>query len=141
MASAADIDSRIDDEAIVRSIREVLPDLEAIYRHGSSVTGRMRPGSDVDIAILTSRPVDADQLLSLYAGIEGVGDHDLDVILLAQAGPVAQFEVLSNNVLLYERNNGTRPAFEMRAVREYQDYLLRTRPIFQELRASGWPIH
>ena len=47
-----------EDRMAVAAIRRAVPDLVAVYRFGSSVSGERSPGSDVDLAILATIPLD-----------------------------------------------------------------------------------
>ena len=138
--SAAVTAPAIEDEVIVAAIRHVLPDVQAIYRHGSSVAGRMREDSDVDLAVLFVERLESDEVIALMGGLPGLGGRTPDIMQLRQAGPTAQFQVLKTGTLIYEDGSDARALFEMRAVRDYQDFRLRTGEIVDELIDSGWPL-
>ncbi|MBI3958809.1 MAG: nucleotidyltransferase domain-containing protein [Chloroflexi bacterium] len=107
------------------------PDVIAAYLFGSRATGRVHPGSDVDIAVL----LDEDALpqttgwggpllsrrLDLIAAAEQFADCEVDVITLNDASPLLSFEVLRKGRLLYEGNRLQRIEFEVRAGKIYND--------------------
>jgi len=79
-------------ERAVTTLLEARPQVQAAYLFGSLVTGRSRPDSDVDIAVLISDKVmrrDPFQYqLQLMADLIGILKRDdVDLILLNQAPP------------------------------------------------------
>lgn len=121
---------RFDEEGLVAFLRSQ-PDIVAAYLFGSRATGRVHPGSDVDIAVL----LDEDALLSttrwggpllsrrldLITAAERFANCELDVVTLNNASPLLCFEVLRKGRLLYEGNRGARVEFEVRAGKVYND--------------------
>lgn len=78
-------------------------DLELIVQFGSSVSGRMHPGSDVDLAVLYR------QMPGAYAGLGEleadlqtlVPDRKVDLGVLNHADPLFLKQVMDNARLLY----------------------------------------
>ncbi|MDO8957051.1 MAG: nucleotidyltransferase domain-containing protein, partial [Deltaproteobacteria bacterium] len=67
----------------------VAEELTALYLYGSSVKGRLREESDVDIAILPSHKIDEEERLILIAKVEGVIDK-----LLREKGTRREISIL-----------------------------------------------
>ncbi|RLT39931.1 MAG: nucleotidyltransferase domain-containing protein [Chloroflexi bacterium] len=121
-----------DEEGLVAFLRSQ-PDIVAAYLFGSQATGRVHPGSDVDIAVL----LDEDALpqttgwggpllsrrLDLIAAAERFADCEVDVITLNNASPLLSFEVLRKGRLLYEGNRRERVEFEVQTGKNYADLL------------------
>ena len=102
------------------------PDIQVGYLFGSVVSGRMRPDSDVDIAVLVSdRVMSRDPLkfrLKLMTGLMKVLNRDdVDLVLLNQAPPLLAHRILSKGKLIFERSASHRVAFQVRAVNRYLD--------------------
>jgi len=102
------------------------PDIQVGYLFGSVVSGRMRPDSDVDIAVLVSdRVMSRDPLkfrLKLMTGLMKVLNRDdVDCVLLNQAPPLLAHRILSKGKLIFERSASHRVAFQVRAVNRYLD--------------------
>ena len=101
-------------------------EIQATYLFGSTVTGRVRPDSDVDVAVLLTRPAGAkrsvDYRLKLMADL-GAALHrsDVDVVILNDAPPLLAHRVLSRGVLVFERSASARVRFQVRTAALYND--------------------
>jgi predicted nucleotidyltransferase len=117
----------------LKSIRSALipylhskPDIQACYLFGSVVSGRARPDSDVDIAVLVSETVmrrdPFKYRLRLMSDLmKLLNRDDVDLILLNQAPPLLAHRVLSRGALIFERSASARVAFQVRTVNRYLD--------------------
>ena len=107
-----------------------LPEVRLAYLFGSRATGRARPDSDIDIAVLIDDGVCTDarhvnHVLRRVTGHVGGGDVPsdlLDVVLLNEAPVLLRHHVLRDGVLLYERDEGERVRFAAWTMRDYQDF-------------------
>ncbi len=112
------------DETRLRQIAERYG-LDLIVVFGSQVTGRARPGSDIDLAVRwVHRPWnDPDRELALVGELtEAVwGRGDLDVSFVNGADPLFLFEVASDGQALYERQPVDFIEFQSYAARRYYD--------------------
>ena len=102
------------------------PEVEAGYVFGSVVTGRARPDSDVDIAVLISdkamrRGVLRYRLKLMADLMDVLGRSDVDLIVLNEAPPLLAHRVLSRGKLIFERSPNARVAFQVRTVNRYLD--------------------
>ena len=79
--------------------------LKFILIHGSYATGRTRTGSDLDIALLGEKPIEFEQLLTIYGDLAEIfGDNpqrELDVKSLHRADPLFCYQVAKDSQLLY----------------------------------------
>ncbi len=94
------------------------------YLFGSRATGRHRPNSDADIAIMPDAPLDllaeaavADQLA------QALQVPAVDLVDLRRAPLRMRGRVLSEGRLLYSSDEPGRVAFEVRTWSEYFDFL------------------
>lgn len=94
------------------------------YLFGSRATGRHRPTSDADIAIMPGQPLDllaeaglADQLA------QALQVPAVDLVDLRRAPLHLRGRVLAEGRLLYSADEPARVAFEVRTRSEYFDFL------------------
>ncbi len=95
------------------------PELDLLVLFGSTVTGRRKAGSDLDIAVRFDGPADLDALYLALAG--RLGTDRLDLIDLRRAGPLLAFEVARSGRLLFEKRRGMLREFQSLASRRYCD--------------------
>ena len=113
-------------ESAVTSCLGARPEVLAVYIFGSVASGRARPDSDVDVAVLVSDKVmRADPWkyrLELGSALMHVlRRDDVDLILLNEAPPLLAHRVLSKGKLVLERSASARVAFQVRTVNRYLD--------------------
>jgi predicted nucleotidyltransferase len=94
------------------------------YLFGSRATGRHRPTSDADIAIMTGQPLD----LLAEAGLadrlaQALQLPAVDLVDLRRAPLGLRGRVLAEGQLLYSADEPGRVAFEVRTRSEYFDFL------------------
>ena len=91
------------------------------YLFGSRATGRHRPTSDADVAIMPERPLD----LLAEAGLADQLARALEVpeVDLGRAPLLLRGRVLQEGRLLYSIDEPSRVAFEVRTRSEYFDFL------------------
>ena len=103
--------------------------ISAAYLFGSFATGRQRPDSDVDIAVLFIQGIDEyerfDQRLQLACELESIVNRQVDVIDLLAAPLLLRYEVRRTGQLLFEKFHDDRIEYEVRTLREYFDFLPR----------------
>ena len=106
---------------MIDRIREVLVPLNpaAVYLFGSAATGRTRPESDLDLAILPTDEVAASRILETSIQLAEVLGRDIDLVDLSRSNAVLRKEVLANGRLLYETDRRRRAEFEMYALSDY----------------------
>ena len=107
-------------------------EIQAAYLFGSAASGRTRIDSDLDVAVLLARPLDAKRStvyrLELMNEL-GAALHrsDVDVILLNDASPLLAHRVLSKGRLAFERSKSARVRFQVRTAGLYLDLV----PMFE----------
>ena len=103
-------------------------EIQAAYVFGSVATGRTRPNSDVDVAVLIARRARrADTLkyrLTLMADLgSALGRSDVEVVLLGEAPPLLAHRILSQGTLVYERSRSARVTFQVATASRYLDLI------------------
>lgn len=123
--------SQASTDAVLVALRRVLrerPEVRLAYLFGSRATGRARPGSDYDVAVL----VDDEALVAPrhsfgtqaeIAGllVDALRTDDVDVVLLNRAPPLLRHRVLRDGILLHARSEEERVRFARAALRDYLD--------------------
>jgi predicted nucleotidyltransferase len=119
-------------------------DVLAAYLFGSHAAGKARPGSDLDVALLLRGEDSVARFyrrLRLISEVSNVCGREADVIVLNDAPPLLQVQVLKARRLLYERDRRARVAFEVRAGKVYADLEPQRKffrqALFREIREVG----
>ena len=107
------------------------PEIQAAYVFGSAASGRMRPDSDVDVAVLidgVKRSGFLKYRLKLMADVgKALQRNDVDVVILNEASPLLAHRALSRGDLVFERSASARVRFQVRTAARYQDLI----PMFE----------
>jgi len=90
-----------------------------IYLFGSSYQGRMRPDSDIDVAILSDNSLDAYQFFLIAQELAEALGREVDLIDLSQASTVFVAQVVGNSEILYCEDQIRKAYFELKAFKEY----------------------
>lgn len=98
--------------------------LKLILLHGSYATGKIKPGSDLDVAVLGKKPIEFEELLKIHGDLANIfGDNrerELDLKSLHKINVLFRFEVMRYSVLLYG-NLIDYYSFKAYAFRDFQD--------------------
>lgn len=98
------------------------PKIKLAYVLGSAVSGRIKPGSDFDLAIVTS---DKDMLdfNYVYSTISHIGfPKDLDLSVVDKnSSPIFLFQIISTGKCVYQKSEEERVFFEADVLKIYYD--------------------
>lgn len=95
----------------------------AVYLFGSHGTEFEHPDSDIDLGIVFSHPVSLSDELDIDAALSMVLHSDrIDLINLNRAPIALQFRVLSEGLLVCERDYLLHSDFIERVIKQYWDY-------------------
>ncbi|WP_334111263.1 type VII toxin-antitoxin system MntA family adenylyltransferase antitoxin [Thermodesulfitimonas autotrophica] len=116
---------------ILATIKEYLlmqPDIAAAYVFGSAAQNRLRPASDVDIAVLFSSGTAAktarfERRLELAAALEELLKRPVEVVDLEAAPPFLQHQIRKYGKLIVDKDPQRRKACEVASRRLYLDML------------------
>ena len=95
--------------------------LSAVWLFGSEARGQARVDSDVDLAVLFSRPVSGDELLAARLDLEVLLGRGVDLVDLRTASAILGRQVLRDGRLLLDRDPADRHAFAMLLPSRYVD--------------------
>jgi predicted nucleotidyltransferase len=102
-------------------IWEAAPNVIAAWAFGSARDGMVKPGSDVDIAVLTDALPSLDERIELLTKLqEALGVDEIDLVVLNGANVALRFEAISGHPL-YCRDVARRAEFASLTAREYED--------------------
>lgn len=93
----------------------------AAYLLGSAAEGRLRPDSDVDIAVLPLAPngLPVAERLSMAAELSRLAGREVDLGILTTRNLVYAKEAVTRGRLIFERDHSTTATFEMYALSMY----------------------
>jgi len=96
-------------------------EVDAAYLLGSAVTGRLRPDSDIDIAILPRRDSAFSLMdrLTISAELGGMFGRTVDLGVLTHANLVYAKEAVAHGRLIFDRDHGTTARFAMLTLSMY----------------------
>jgi len=114
--------------------RPVPREIIALYVYGSSVTGKLRKESDIDIAFLPSYKTTEDERLIIIAKVEGMIQklfremgilREISVLDLRgkYVSVSLQYKVITEGIVIYEKDPLERLEFENAVKREYFDFV------------------
>jgi hypothetical protein len=116
---------------MVDDLKKILaryPLVETAYLYGTGATGKVRPNSDIDVAIMLSEPFSEKEMASVHTNvicdIEAAFHREADVKILNHIEhlPLLQ-EIISKGIVLVDRNPRRRRAFAVKKNLEYLDFL------------------
>jgi predicted nucleotidyltransferase len=93
--------------------------LQLVLLFGSAASGRTHRKSDIDLAFLYDKPVDALELTNKV--IKLLHTDSADVVDLQTASPLLGFSAAKHGKILYERSPGVFNSFYSLAFRKYID--------------------
>ena len=92
-----------------------------IVLFGSVVRGRIHEESDIDVAVLTERPLTFNKRLKLWSALSPLFSMDVDLTVLNHAEPVLKFQVARHGKVLFEQHPLTWDNWKSYAYRQYWD--------------------
>lgn len=111
-------------DAIVKTIRQDYPDVQAIYLFGSWGTENEWPSSDVDIALLLppdqAKTLDFFRLAHTQVQLERLLRRRVDLLNVRRVSTVFQKEVVRADRRIYTADEYAADEFEMLALSFYQ---------------------
>lgn len=106
--------------SIALAIKATGLNMLAVYLHGSYGTEYMRADSDLDLAILSARPLAFDELMSFSAALQKFScDVNLDIADLRRCDTVFVAQVVNSGERVYTDDETAAQRFEMTALSKY----------------------
>ena len=83
---------------------QTFPEVQVAIVYGSSITGKNRPGSDVDIAVLADAPISFERRLIMVESLEKVLHQEVDLVdVYSLHGPLLQ-QIFENGSIVLKRS-------------------------------------
>jgi len=124
-------------EAIIEVLRSSVEGLVAVYLFGSVARGDDHPESDVDAALLASRPLDPVVRWELQERLAAAVGRDVDLVDLRAASAVLRVRVLADAAVLWSSGGAAREAFEAFALADYARLNEERRGILDDIARRG----
>jgi hypothetical protein len=93
-----------------------------VYLFGSAADAKRVACRDVDVAVLTDKPLSTDERLQLRADVASAVHVNVDLVLLNDAPVVLAYEVAETGRCLYARDPDAEVEFITRARARYWDF-------------------
>jgi len=107
--------------------------VDCVWVYGSEASGRARPDSDLDVAVLARKRLSSAEMSDLRADAEVLAGRPVDLVDLDQASPILAFQVLKHGRLVVDRNPSRRYRFTATLPGRREDVLLMRRTIEERL--------
>ena len=104
-------------DAVLEELAAFAP--QVVYLHGSLATGRARPDSDMDLAILGPGPLDPYALFLAAGRLSTRLGRDVDLLDLSTASAVMRARVVTSGTRLWVGDPDRLAEFEMYALSDY----------------------
>ena len=114
-----------------------VPDLIAVYLFGSFARGDSNRESEVDLAVLAARPIEASLRFELAGRLEEKLRQSVDLVDLRRASAVFRVQILKDATLLVDEDPGRRAEFECFALSDYARLNEERAGILDDVRRSG----
>jgi len=111
----------------------------AVYLFGSATMNRMKPSSDLDVALLLENGSESTfPLLQFSTDLEKISMRRIDLVILNRSGELLQHQVRRFGKLIFERDENKRKRFEISGRKRYEDFIhLHNRYIKSVLYGAG----
>lgn len=133
MTQALDIEL----EKIGQVVEELFPEALGVWVYGSVAHGRARAGSDVDLAVLPDRPIDAWNRHERALEVAHRIGHDVDLVDLRGVSTVLRFEVVARGRRMRAKDPVACDLFETSVLKEFQRLNEGQREHLTAIRATG----
>jgi len=116
-------------------VEKILPYFIVLF--GSGAEGNMREDSDIDVAFLSERKIEAYELFSLSGELSSLLRRDVDLIDLSKASTVLQAQVVGKGKLIYDGNVNKRKEFYMLTLKQYARLNEERQPVLKKIKERG----
>lgn len=117
--------------------RELGEELIGVWLYGSYASGDERADSNIDLAILTRRPLTLERLHELAFELAKIAGRDVDLVDLRRAPTVLGMQIISTGRRLFCRDMFICEQLESQIFSDYVDLNERRSGILQDIRERG----
>jgi len=113
----------------VQTFAASYPGIAAVYLFGSGATGKMKPGSDLDIAVMSTGAIEGFKRIAMETALSNLLGRDVDLVIFHHSGVLLQHQILKYGCLIFERDPAERVRQETISRSRYLD----TRYLYKKL--------
>ena len=92
---------------------------ELVILFGSAANGTLRDDSDIDLAFLSEKELDAYAVFCIGQDLASLLGRDVDLIDIKKASTVLKARIIGTGRALYCSNESKKHEFQIRALKEY----------------------
>ena len=108
---------------LLKTVFAQFPQIQAVYLFGSLASGRGRPDSDLDLAVISGHDLPSSEKLDILARLAQEGFCNVDLVFLPKDDIVLQYEAVRMNNVVYQRSDFDSAAFYSLVIRRYLDFV------------------
>jgi predicted nucleotidyltransferase len=123
---------------ICSAIKELVPNILAIYAFGSQISGFANSESDLDLAVLAEGYAEPVLLWNLANGkLANIAKMPVDLLDLRSAHTVIQYQILTTGIMLYAKDSSVY-SFEAFVFSEKFDLDEKRIGLFNDIKKRGF---
>lgn len=103
------------------------PGIKVALVYGSAAAGKMRPGSDVDVAVLFDRPLDMEARLALWGKLTDALRREVDLVDLYDLGGEILHQILTKGRVVIKNDVHAYFRLLQRMVYDREDFVPQVR--------------
>lgn len=103
------------------------PGIKVALVYGSAAAGKMRPGSDVDVAVLFDRPLDMESRLALWGKLTDALRREVDLVDLYDLGGEILHQILTKGRVIIKNDTQAYYLLLQRMVYNEEDFMPQVR--------------
>lgn len=113
----------IDLPQLQQKIVEIAPQyaIEAAFLYGSQAREETHPKSDVDIALMTTRPLTFEENYAISEGIRQIVRKDVQVVTFRDASPVLLRQIADEGITLFGKDTIAADNARLYALKRYHE--------------------
>ena len=124
-------------QLIVKTVKQAITDVSVIYLFGSFAKNSALESSDIDLAVLGSKPNENVQLWSLAQELSSLCGHDVELVDLRQATTVMRMQIVAEGEHLFDDGSRDSILFEDFVFSDYARLNEERREILEDICSRG----
>jgi predicted nucleotidyltransferase len=124
-------------EKVSELLKQRISGLVAVYAFGSRARGDSTRDSDLDLAVLSTRPLEPAFRWELQQELAVASRFAVDLVDLRRASTVMRVQVLKDAQVLFDGDRAARELFEATALSDYARLNEERRGILADIAARG----
>ncbi len=99
------------------------PGIKVAIVYGSAASGKLRPDSDVDVAVLFDKPLDMDARLALWGKLTDALHREVDLVDLDGLGGEILHQILTKGRVVIKNDEAAYYGLAKRMVYDREDFM------------------